>query len=819
MPILRPVYQAIVDEIDEVSPAWIPQNFHFFSQSKELFEHQVNALNNIIKLLWCFYGDTPHEDINVIKERFYERVVNVEPLISKLGINEGSPTFQVIRNYYPVEYTGRKRRISFRNFVNRAGFWMATGSGKTLIIVKLVELLDYLMRIGKIPLGKIMILSSRDDLINQVIRHIEEYNADHGRKIRFYELSDRNSLESRLEESSINVFVYRSDLISDDTGKKVISFLEVDNGGKWYIILDEAHKGDKEDSRRQVYLSYLTRNGFLFNFSATFTDPWDIVTTVYNFNLTKFINSGYGKEIFVLGGNIGNVGELSERDKIKTVIKSLIILTATKKELEKIREKGLTYHEPLLVVLGNSVNKRNSDLEIFFRTLGKIATLPDREIYETSLLELMEELKGSRYEIGNISYEDVLWYVFNTRAPGEIEVIRIPENSKELVFKLKTSSRPFAMIKIGDISKWLTYKLSGYYVSQTYKDESFFSTLNENSVNILLGSRSFYEGWDSNRPNVMLFLNIGKGDAKKYVLQSLGRGERIEPVKGIRKRLRFAHDFQKVEGVDVSFLETLFVMATDADNVRRILESIDFDRKITALEEKIPLYLPYVKRKKGRELKVNCASVKEFVEWIGDKKVLYAIYSDFATPHDIEVLMKLLSNCDSAGFSDENRGESKEGVGTGDPYYDTLNLLLEIRGSRENSREVISLKKIALLKNEIRDEQVLSHFVKFKPFPSVGIRREELNENEMVFVRILESCLNQRSDLKKATWYFSSYERVKAFSEIVFDFILWVSRINEYRTIIINPKLSEIPFEENKKVELVNLKSAEEICEKINDID
>ena len=50
-----------------------------------------------------------------------------------------------------------------------------------------------------------------------------------------------------------------------------------------------------------------------------------------------------------------------------------------------------------------------------------------------------------------------------------------------------------------------------------------------------MGSRSFYEGWDSNRPNIINFINIGGRDAKKYVLQAIGRGVRIEPYKGKRK--------------------------------------------------------------------------------------------------------------------------------------------------------------------------------------------------------------------------------------------------------------------------------------------
>ena len=73
-----------------------------------------------------------------------------------------------------------------------------------------------------------------------------------------------------------------------------------------------------------------------------------------------------------------------------------------------------------------------------------------------------------------------------------------------------------------------------------FEDESFFERLNaeDSEINLLMGSRSFYEGWDSNRPNVITFINIGVGtDAKKFILQSVGRGVRIEPLPDKRKRL------------------------------------------------------------------------------------------------------------------------------------------------------------------------------------------------------------------------------------------------------------------------------------------
>lgn len=85
----------------------------------------------------------------------------------------------------------------------------------------------------------------------------------------------------------------------------------------------------------------------------------------------------------------------------------------------------------------------------------------------------------------------------------------------------------------------------------------------------MLGSRSFYEGWDSNRPNVLNFINIGGKDAKKYVLQGIGRGIRIEPIQGYRKRLKNG-DVNKSK-----LLETLFVFATNKSAVKAIVETID----------------------------------------------------------------------------------------------------------------------------------------------------------------------------------------------------------------------------------------------------
>ena len=77
----------------------------------------------------------------------------------------------------------------------------------------------------------------------------------------------------------------------------MVNYQTIRNNGEWYIFLDEAHRGEQADSKLQAYYSVLAQHGFIFQFSATFTDVLDIVTTAFNFNLKEFIDQGYGKHI------------------------------------------------------------------------------------------------------------------------------------------------------------------------------------------------------------------------------------------------------------------------------------------------------------------------------------------------------------------------------------------------------------------------------------------------------------------------------------------------------------------------------------------
>jgi len=607
--------KTILDTLEDVEEVWYAIDLSVFSSKKTLFDYQKNALENATKGLYYFYSKCGGN-----KEEFFENVYK--------GI---LPETLPIRNKKLIDllkeggFVVNENKLPTYQIINRMGFWMATGSGKTLVIVKLIELLSGLMNLKLIPKKDILFLTHRDDLIGQFKGHVREFNEGRmpSKIIQLYELKDYEDVKSGLDNpTGIPVFYYRADLFDTEEKEKRVNFRNYLNDGNWYLILDEAHKGDKDESKRQTIFNILCKNGFRFDFSATFTEEIDFITCAYNFNLAEFVKQGYGKHIYVSDkgfeafknlkkteekkntkkekGKKSN-NEQSEIDfppeeKRKVLLKIFILLTGTIKAREKVKDR-VPYHKPLLLVLVHSVNVDDSDMELFFRELANIAKgeVQDSD-FQGAKDELIQELKNATFQFENvrlsreflnllreITFENLLESVFNSKSPGTIEVVQIPQNRQELLFKLKSGDKPFALMRIGDITPWLREKLEGYEIVERFEEENIFAKLNEDEdINILMGSRAFYEGWDSNRPNVIAFINIGMGeDAKKFVLQSVGRGVRIEPFKNIRRRLEILREnsqidkkiYQEVKDWTTP-VESLFVFGAKASNLETLLQTL-----------------------------------------------------------------------------------------------------------------------------------------------------------------------------------------------------------------------------------------------------
>jgi len=788
--------QRMLDEIPESSlpPNWRGFDLEQFSRDKQLWDYQQQALTNALKALWKYYS-TPGLSVLERKQAFAQEYRDFG-FKDNLDISLYRKTkarralISLLEAYYPVEGDEKKAVLSYQHFSNRMAFWMATGSGKTLVIVKLVELLKLLMDREEIPRNDILVLAHRDDLLEQLRLHVEEFNTTGDLKIILHELKDYSEVKhnqpSLFSATECHVFYYRSDNLSDEQKEKIINFRSYDNDGRWYVLLDEAHKGDKEDSKRQQIYSILSRNGFLFNFSATFTDPRDIITTAFNFNLSEFIRRGFGKHIYIFEEEtraFRQKEDFTESQKQKIVLKALITLTLARQQEKQVKAVDeQLYHRPLLMTLVNSVNTKDADLKMFFQELVRIGKgeieetqwdLAKSELrtelgrYPTFMYESSLQVRVADCDLENISQVDLREAVFNCDLPGEIEVLIRPSDRQEVALKLKTSDEPFALIRIGDISKWLVEEFRGYEINQHFNEESFFERLNKDGsdINMLLGSRSFYEGWDSNRPNVIMYINIGIGlDAKKFILQSVGRGARIEPLKDKRKRFSYLKTgglltpeeeklFEQVKN-DVLLLESEFIFGTNRDALEAVIEGLDQEDEEAASREisldinwqevkdktlLVPVYrqqrepLPEKKKSTAKFAlsSENLELFEDYLNYLDDDRVLLAMYN--AIPNQVSLLRKSI-------------GEKSKHFRTDGPNYKNLDVLIgqalrfstlygkEFQEFKQLEEEINHFKHVRLSLPEVDFDRFKTQLITYKEKPKkLAELKEQYEASQLSF--------------------------------------------------------------------------------------
>ncbi|MGL2551089.1 DEAD/DEAH box helicase family protein [Helicobacter pylori] len=654
-------------------------DFKSFDNNKELLDYQQQALINAFRVLVAYFRDFKEnkKEFYAFYQKHYS-FANCDFAKKKLN--------PLLKSHFKVE----NHCVSFENFINRLAFYMATGSGKTIVIIKLVELLSVAIRMGLIPKKNIMFFSANEHLIQQFEKEIEKYNRgkDYSKQIDFKNLKSvtnkdfyRTPKDSLMKK--IALFYYRADLMSDEESKEnLLDYKDCWDNGENYVILDEAHKGNKSESKRQAIFSLLSQKGFLFNFSATFTEESDLITAVYNLSVGEWVKLDYGKESVLLKKNNLNafkeLKDLNDREKEIALLKALLLLGMQK----RYKTEGY-FHDPLMLVFTHSVNVENSDAEIFFKTLARVIENDDGSDFLKAKDDLLEELKNPEFlfsdgkdkekeykikvfkeSLNDMDFKGLKEAVFYA-SNGHIEVIINHKNNQEIAFKLNTSDKVFCLIRIGDITEWICEKLKSVKVvskNLSFKEESYFSQIDKSSINILVGSRAFDTGWDSTRPSVILFLNIGlDDDAKKLVKQSFGRGVRIESVKNQRQRLAYLNIDEAIKKAlkpNAAMLETLFVIPTNHASVKAILDLKEESSDPSWCEvelEKTPiehaLFVPCYRKEQTNALKIppsasfkmsekNFKDLKEYFHLMSEKH--FILKHEFYNPKDYELLKDMI---------------------------------------------------------------------------------------------------------------------------------------------------------------------------------
>lgn len=578
-----------------------------FNGSISLQEYQVAALQKALCSLKLYRDDT--------KELCYE--------------------YKQAFKYNAIKLDSKKG-LDIKEFCNMASFWMATGSGKSIVMIKLISLMQKLMKSGEIESKPIMLLVPNDKILHQFKTHIQSFNAYQPIQITCKEIKAYDN-QSLLGFENV-VFLGRSDLldIKENVGKdskaKRLNYDDLMREKGWYILLDEAHKGDSKDSIRKSYIRDLAKgrerqeypHGFIFNFSATFDNDIELFTCAFNYNLEKFNNDGYGKNIVVLDSNLKAFKDSkvdSSDEKLERILESFILFVGIKQELKslKARFENLHYHNPLIIAVADKVNTKDAGIKLYFEAIMKI--LQDSKDISEIAKNLAKKLESSNIyfaekemnkdfleRLAKVDSRDLREQIFYAKETSSLECCKIKGNNKELAFKSKNATKPFLLLNIGSIKEWEKSYLDGLGIeSGEDMAKGYFEELNhrESPIQIMMGSKVFSEGWDSNRVNFINFINIGSKKAKKYVLQTIGRGVRIEPFKDVRKRLKASNTLEyntKDSLGDGSLgIESVFIMATENEAIEWILKGLEgfrFQSKLTGFKRNKtlePLLVPSYK--------------------------------------------------------------------------------------------------------------------------------------------------------------------------------------------------------------------------------
>ena len=195
-------------------------DFNKFSEHKSLYPYQREALQNATKIIYKFYDN--FKDTEIAKKQFLK-------LNEQNGLNKDlqkrhfaySDTESTAYNILSEFFEEEDYKLPAWNFINRMSFWMATGSGKSVVLIKLIELLQNLMKNEILPDNRILFLTHRPDLIEQLKEHIIEFN-EYNKKEKGIEFIIRDLREfpeqemygNLFKDTQINIYFYRSDLIS-----------------------------------------------------------------------------------------------------------------------------------------------------------------------------------------------------------------------------------------------------------------------------------------------------------------------------------------------------------------------------------------------------------------------------------------------------------------------------------------------------------------------------------------------------------------------------------------------------------------------------
>jgi len=507
--------------------------------------------------------------------------------------------------------------------LNKIAFWNATGSGKTLIMhVNILQYMHYLKMYNREKeINRIILLTPNEGLSKQ---HLKELELSGLRA----ELFDKNAA-GLLVSSDRKIEIIDIHKLKEEAKEKTVAVESFERNN--LVLVDEGHRGSSGNDWKQKR-DILCERGFSFEYSATFgqavkNDPQltqeYAKCIIFDYSYRYFHGDGYGKDF-----NILNLADDSDVDKRELYLTACLMVFYQQLKIYEENRKALApflIEKPLLVFVGGTVNvvrtenrRRVSDVVdvlLFFsdfiknernKTVNNIARLlsgnpglldsKNREIFRDSFFYI----KGKGMSADMI-YMDMLKLVFNEAVPGaQLHIESLKGTEGEIGLRAGVSENYFGCINVGDDAKLI--KLCEDIGLSTEKrdfSQSLFHTINEegSTINVLIGSKKFTEGWNSWRVSTMGLMNIGRNEGSE-VIQLFGRGVRLKGYEFCLKRS------SRVENIPESLLprkfkrviaavETLNIFGVRADYMQQFKEYLE-EEGVPDPENKVSYIMPVV---------------------------------------------------------------------------------------------------------------------------------------------------------------------------------------------------------------------------------
>lgn len=531
--------------------------------------------------------------------------------------NRPAALLRSLNEFVQQRNLNRRSNEQTRPFVaadlSKLAFWMATGSGKTLLLhLNYRQFLHY----NREPLDNVLLITPNEGLSQQ---HLYELHASGVPAQRF----DLNQSGSLLWEMGTVSVIEITKLVMEKRGEGESVPVDALQGNN-LIFVDEGHKGSGGEAWRKVR-DALGESGFTFEYSATFGQALAAAkddalieeygkAIAFDYSYRYFYGDGYGKDFTILNLQQEKTAELTDVLLLANLLSFYEQQLVFAEQASALRPYNLA--RPLWAFIGGSVNAVYKERSQSRSDILKVARFLHRVLAEPAwtteaIGQLLQGESGLANPYGRDIFADRFLYLrrrnarpaemyrailrttLHAPASGGLRLCDIRGSDGELGLKASGSDDYFGVIYIGDTAafkKLVESDDAGVVIEDDALSGSLFERINEpdTTVDILAGSRKFMEGWNSWRVSNMGLLNIGKSEGSQ-IIQLFGRGVRLRGRDMTLKRSSALNDGPHPNSIRL--LETLNLFAVRANYMAQFRDYLESEGIDTSEPVELPLFI------------------------------------------------------------------------------------------------------------------------------------------------------------------------------------------------------------------------------------